>query len=351
MKLLKVSYIKYYFYTIISLIALVYVIKVSKIILAPLLLAVLISVALYPILNWIQKRITSRILSVSLLIFVLSTLLGAILYLMVLQFANFYEDYPNISNKLSHLLKQVEGVIKSELGLSSFNLAEMTQENSAEILSSGANNSILSILKSFTGLLTYLILIPLYIFLMLYYKPAIKRLVQISLEKLEIKATTVIKETSVLVQNYLKGMFTVMVILGFLNSLGLLLLGVPYAFILGFMVAIFGIVPYIGTLMGSVLVLIVSFLSQGDYLTLLYIVILFASIQFLEGNLLTPKIVGNKVNVNPFIAIIALLIGDQIWGVVGMIIALPSASIIMLIIKQLKSNAFYAEGEKVIKEG
>lgn len=351
MKLLKVSYIKYYFYTIISLIALVYVIKVSKIILAPLLLAVLISVALYPILNWIQKRITSRILSVSLLIFVLSTLLGAILYLMVLQFANFYEDYPNISNKLSHLLKQVEGVIKSELGLSSFNLAEMTQENSAEILSSGANNSILSILKSFTGLLTYLILIPLYIFLMLYYKPAIKRLVQISLEKLEIKATTVIKETSVLVQNYLKGMFTVMVILGFLNSLGLLLLGVPYAFILGFMVAVFGIVPYIGTLMGSVLVLIVSFLSQGDYLTLLYIVILFASIQFLEGNLLTPKIVGNKVNVNPFIAIIALLIGDQIWGVVGMIIALPSASIIMLIIKQLKSNAFYAEGEKVIKEG
>lgn len=351
MKLLKVSYIKYYFYTIISLIALVYVIKVSKIILAPLLLAVLISVALYPILNWIQKRITSRILSVSLLIFVLSTLLGAILYLMVLQFANFYEDYPNISNKLSYLLKQVEGVIKSELGLSSFNLVEMTQENSAEILSSGANNSILSILKSFTGLLTYLILIPLYIFLMLYYKPAIKRLVQISLEKLEIKATTVIKETSILVQNYLKGMFTVMVILGFLNSLGLLLLGVPYAFILGFMVAIFGIVPYIGTLMGSVLVLIVSFLSQGDYLTLLYIVTLFASIQFLEGNLLTPKIVGNKVNVNPFIAIIALLIGDQIWGVVGMIIALPSASIIMLIIKQLKSNAFYAEGEKVIKEG
>ena len=351
MKLLKVSYIKYYFYTIISLIALVYVIKVSKIILAPLLLAVLISVALYPILNWIQKRITSRILSVSLLIFVLSTLLGAILYLMVLQFANFYEDYPNISNKLSHLLKQVEGFIKSELGLSSFNLVEITQENSAEILSSGANNSILSILKSFTGLLTYLILIPLYIFLMLYYKPAIKRLVQISLEKLEIKATTVIKETSVLVQNYLKGMFTVMVILGFLNSLGLLLLGVPYAFILGFMVAVFGIVPYIGTLMGSVLVLIVSFLSQGDYLTLLYIVTLFASIQFLEGNLLTPKIVGNKVNVNPFIAIIALLIGDQIWGVVGMIIALPSASIIMLIIKQLKSNAFYAEGEKVIKEG
>lgn len=348
MKLLKISYIKYFFYTLLSLIAFVFIIKVSKVILAPLLLATIISVALYPILTWIQNKITSRVWSVAILVSLISIFIGLLLFVMITQFANFSEDYPDISEKMTVLIHQLEGIIKDIFGLTNFNIIEEVKENSGEILNSGGDLSpISSFLENISGLITYIVLTPIYIFLMLYYKSAIKRLMQLLLEMIEIKSYPVINKISALIQNYLKGIFTVMIILGIVNSLGLFFLGVPYAFILGFLVAFCEIIPYVGIFFGSTIVLFISYLDQGDPLTLLYIVILFAIIQFIEGNFLTPKIVGDKVNLNPLVAIIALLIGDQIWGIVGMIIALPVASIISLVVKHMKSNAFYNDDEKI----
>ena len=347
MKLLKLTYIQYFLYTLLSLIAFVFILKVSKAVLAPLVLATLISVALYPILTWIQKLIKSKLLSVSLLVFFLFALFVGFLYLITKQFDSFYEDYPNISEKLMDLVHKLEASTRDLFAMKSFNVVKIAKENSAEILSMRPKNSLSSAFKSLTGLFTYFVFIPLYIFLILYYKSAIKRVVIMVLEMIAVKSSIVIQELSGLVQNYLKGMFTVMLILGTVNSLGLFLLDVPYAFLLGFMVAAFGIVPYVGIIVGSFLVLLVSYLSQGDYLTLLYITILFAVVQFVEGNFLTPKIVGNKVNLNPLVAIIALLIGDQIWGIVGMILALPITSIILMVSDHIKARAFYKRDDKI----
>lgn len=342
MRLLKLTYIQYFFYTLLSLIAFGFIVKASKIVLAPLMLAIIISVALYPLLNKIQEKISSRFWSVTLLISLLSLVIGSLFYIMAKQFGNFYDDYPDISEKIMVLTNQLEDIIQNTFGLTNFNIVEEVKENSDEILNSGAKtSSITSFFKNLSGLVTYIVLIPIYVFLMLYYKSAIKRFIQMLFELMRIKASQVINEVSTLVQNYLKGLFTVILILGTVNSMGLFLLGVPYAFILGFMVAFFEIIPYIGILFGSTIVLFISYLSQGEPLTLLYIVILFSAVQFIEGNFLTPKIVGNRVNLNPLVAIIVLLIGEQIWGVVGMIIALPSASIMVMIMKHIKSNAFY----------
>jgi len=351
MRLLKLTYIQYFFYTLLSLIAFGFIVKTSKIVLAPLILAIIISVALYPLLNNIQKKINSRFWSVTLLISLLSLFIGSLFYIMAIQFSNFYDDYPDISEKIMVLINQLEDIIQSTFGLTNFNIIEEVKENGDEILKSSTKTSpVSSFLKNISGLVTYIVLIPIYIFLMLYYKSAIKRFIQMLFELMRIKASRVINEISILVQNYLKGIFTVILILGTVNSVGLFLLGVPYAFILGFMVAFFEIIPYIGILFGSTIVLFISYLDQGEPLTLLYIVILFSIVQFIEGNFLTPKIVGNRVNLNPLIAIIALLIGEQIWGVVGMIIALPRASIMIMIMKHMKSNAFYQIEKKPTEE-
>lgn len=240
MRVLKLTYVQYFFYTLLSLIAFIFIIKVSKIVLAPLMLSIIISVALSPLLNKIQKKINSRLWSVTLLISLLSLLIGSLFYIMAIQFGNFYEDFPDITEKMLMLINQLESIIESTFGLTNFNFVEEVKESGDEILNSGTKtSSITSFFKNLSGLVTYIVLIPIYVFLMLYYKSVIKKLMQMLFELIRIKSSRVINEISTLVQNYLKGLFTVILILGTVNSTGLFLLGVPYAFILGFMVAFF----------------------------------------------------------------------------------------------------------------
>jgi predicted PurR-regulated permease PerM len=92
-------------------------------------------------------------------------------------------------------------------------------------------------------------------------------------------------------------------------------------------------------------VLVLSYATQGSPTTLLFIIGLFALIQFIEGNFLTPSIVGDKLNVNPLVAILALLIGGQIWGIVGMILAIPTVATITLFFEKFKDDAFYTPAE------
>ena len=131
-----------------------------------------------------------------------------------------------------------------------------------------------------------------------------------------------------------------MLILASLNSIGLWALDVPYPLFLGFLTAAFSIIPYIGVVVGGVLVLAVSYAAQGSLSTLALIAALFAVIQFIEGNFITPYVVGNKVNINSFMAILVLLAGGQLWGIAGMIIAIPTTAAISIFAKQLKDKVY-----------
>ena len=170
MRVLKLTYVQYFFYTLLSLIAFIFIVKVSKIVLAPLMLAIIISVALSPLINKIQKKINSRLWSVTLLISLLSLLIGCLFYIMAIQFGNFYEDFPDISEKIIALTNQLEDFIQNTFGFTNFNIVEEVKESGDEILNSGAKtSSITSFFKNVSELVTYIVLIPIYVFLMLYY--------------------------------------------------------------------------------------------------------------------------------------------------------------------------------------
>ena len=341
MKLIKMSYIRYFFYTLISLIACVFILIISKSILAPLVIATLLSVALHPVLIWIQKLIPSNLLSISLLLLCVILFVCGFFSILIIQLNGFYEDFPNMSGKLSNLLQSIEQYLKTTFNLPNLNIVKFTKENSDEIIKSGTTNSLASIFGGISGFINYIIIIPIYVFLILLYRSQIISILKKILDAFKIKSFTVISQITTLIQSYLRGILIVMLLLAIANSIGLFFLGVPYAFILGFMVAVFAVIPYVGALLGGVIVLFVSYFSQGSPITLLYITILFSAIQFIEGNFLTPKIIGEKVNLNPLIAIVSLLIGGQIWGIVGMVIALPITAILLMISKHIKVNAFH----------
>jgi predicted PurR-regulated permease PerM len=130
---------------------------------------------------------------------------------------------------------------------------------------------------------------------------------------------------------YIVGVVKVMGILIVLNLIAFASLGIKHAIFFAVIGAILNIIPYVGPFIGALLPMAYSFLTKDSLFYPIAVIVCYQIIQFIEGNILTPKIVGGNVNLNPFITILGLLIGASIWGVAGMILIIP----VMAILRQI----------------
>ncbi|MGF1472850.1 MAG: AI-2E family transporter [Rubrobacteraceae bacterium] len=128
---------------------------------------------------------------------------------------------------------------------------------------------------------------------------------------------------------YLGGLALVLAIQGMVSALGLFLLGVPYALVLGVWVSVTAVIPYLGAWLGAVPAVLVAFTE--DFTTVILVAILFLAIQQLEGNFLTPRIQGNTLRVHPILVLLAVLIGGGLAGIAGVIIAVPSLAVLRVL--------------------
>jgi predicted PurR-regulated permease PerM len=132
---------------------------------------------------------------------------------------------------------------------------------------------------------------------------------------------------------FIRGQLTVCVILAALYSIGLVLVGIDLAVVIGILSGIAAIVPYLGTIVGIVLASAMCVLKFGFDLHLLGVLGCFALVQVLEGSLITPRIVGKKVGLHPVWVIIAVLIGGEFFGFLGILLAVPAAAVLNVAFK------------------
>jgi predicted PurR-regulated permease PerM len=140
-----------------------------------------------------------------------------------------------------------------------------------------------------------------------------------------------------ILSGFIRGQLTVAFILCILYSIGLSLVGIRYGFLIGFVSGCLNIVPYLGVAIGLSASLFMSFFGGNVWLQILGVLLVFWLIQTLEGFVITPKIVGDKVGLNPFTAIIALLIGGELFGIAGMLLAIPTAGVLRVILRDCKA--------------
>jgi predicted PurR-regulated permease PerM len=143
-------------------------------------------------------------------------------------------------------------------------------------------------------------------------------------------------EISSVLQNYIIAILAVVGVLGILNSLGLWIIGLNHALFFGIFAAFLALIPYVGILIGGALPLLYGLLMYDSLLIPLGVIIIFAIAQFLEGNFITPNIMGATISLNPIVAIIALLIGGQIWGIAGMILFIPMVGVLKAIFDNIE---------------
>jgi len=167
---------------------------------------------------------------------------------------------------------------------------------------------------------------------MLYYRSFFKEfLYRLAPRQQHDRLERILGQIQQVMQDYILGLFMVIVIVAFLNTLGLTVIGIRYAVFFGFLAALLTIIPYVGIFIGSLLPILYALVTTDSLFYPVAIAVVFWLVQVLEGNLITPNVVGNKVQLNPFAAILALLVGGAIWGPAGMILFIPFVAMLKVV--------------------
>lgn len=198
------------------------------------------------------------------------------------------------------------------------------------------------------ALLGYLI-IPVYLFYLLFDLPRLKAFVDSYIPERFRPAYAVKRaEVDAVLSGFIRGQLSVCVILALLYSVGLYMIGIDLAIAIGTLAGVMFIIPYVGTIIGILLSVVMALLKFNDILHPLLCLGWFGLVQLLEGTIITPKIVGDTVGLHPLVAIVALLIGGQLFGIAGMLLAVPVTAVLQVFLRSLaeyyRNSEFYREG-------
>jgi len=159
-----------------------------------------------------------------------------------------------------------------------------------------------------------------------------------------------VTESNSVLSAFLRGQFSVMLALGVIYSIGLMIIGLDLSLLIGMGAGIVSFIPYLGAITGMVVGVITALMQFGDLTVVVYVLIVFAIGQLLEGFVLTPWLVGDKIGLHPVAVIFAVLAGGQLFGFVGILLGLPIAAVVMVLLRFAHQNylqsKMYSDGDE-----
>lgn len=339
------------FYLLGSIVLSLFILITGKFVFAPLFLAVFMAILISPSVNFIEKRKVHSTLATLLSVLAIFFAIGTLFVVISLQYNTMIEEMPSFTDKLSTYSENIKGFITTQFGVSE-GFVNRTAEQIKTQGKSQAGEVFGMLFLSLSSFASFTILLPVFTFLILIYRHTlidfIRNVSKNYPDKTLKRWISTVSQIKDVVRNYLIGLLFVTLILATLNTIGLFVLGVPYPLVLGVSAAVLSIIPYIGNMIGGGLAALIA-LATGDVWSAVGVITLFGIIQALEGNLITPKVMADKVGVNPLVVIISLLIGGYVWGIVGMIVSVPLVAIMRVLFdnkEELQPFATLIEGNQ-----
>ncbi|SHG84375.1 Predicted PurR-regulated permease PerM [Flavobacterium fluvii] len=309
----------------------------GKTLLIPLSFAMLISFIMYPVCKWMEKKGISQNIAIFISIFGLMLFFALLVYLLFMQIVEFSNEWENFKIKLLEAANQLSLFFAEQLD---FSIEKQTVFLENVINNSGTEAiSLLKItLSSISESLFYLLIIPVYSVLILYYRQLlVNALYQVFPPEKKQIIHEILVETIHAYHNFIKGMLLVYLIVGILNSLGLLLIGIPHPFLFGFMASILTFIPYVGIIVSSLLPIMISWITYNSIWYPIGVIVVFSVVQILEAYIIFPFAVGGRLKINTLVVLIMIIVGGILWGAVGMILFIPFISIVKLIADRSES--------------
>ncbi len=312
----------------------------TKDIILPILFAALFSVVLLPLTKRLEKK-TGRIFSIIITLLCAILVVALFTWFVVAQLTSLVNSLPDLENKFYTQVNVISSSLSEEFNISTEEQGQLLKEGIKNLSHNAA-----ALLVSTSYLVYFFIQVPIYIFLFLFYRNRFKDFL------LALKPTSDLKwkdEIQGVVRHYISGLGLVVFIAGVLNSIGLLILGIQNAIFFGFLSGLLTMIPYVGIAIGATLPTILALITKDSSWYAVGVVCVHMFVQFLEGNFITPKITGSRISINALAAIIALLVGGKIWGIAGMILAVPAVGILKIVLsysKELKPLVILLGDEK-----
>ncbi len=319
---------------LIGICAFFFILYIGSAIILPVLFSLVIAILLNPFVNFLHRRKINRVIAIFMAVIVTIILVAALIYFLTSQMIRFSESFPEMKDQLLLLLHDIVNWVSLTFNISTAQVNAWIDN----LRSKGIENSSIVVgqtLNAIKGILILVFLIPVYIFMFLFYKPLLLDFIGKLFESDNHKTVgDVLKQTKHLIQNYLIGLIMEMVLVAALNCAGLLILGIQYALLLGVIGAILNVIPYVGGLVAVLLTMLIALATESPTAALL-VFIMYVVVQLIDNYWIVPKIVGSKVKLNALISIIVVLIGGAIWGIPGMFIAIPLTAIVKVIFDRI----------------
>ncbi|WP_234489360.1 MULTISPECIES: AI-2E family transporter [Paenibacillus] len=303
-----------------------------KAILAPFVVAMIISYVLNPVVSMLAARKMPRGIAVLLIYAVFLTCLAVILInlipMLIEQMEELNEHLPEMTMHAQNIMNNLDnrGVpVGIKEGVDQWLLQWEDR------LAKGISN-FMDHIGSTINIVLNIFIIPFLIFYILKDFDVFERAVVSLLPRTRRKASVrLLKEIDEALGNYVRGQFLVCLIVGILAYIGYMIVGMPYALLMASIVAVFNIVPYLGPFLGAAPAVVMA--STISWKMVLMVIIVNWLCQLLESNIVSPQVVGKKLHLHPMLIIFALLVGGEIAGVVGLILAVPLFAVLKVIIQ------------------
>lgn len=321
----------------IGLFVLFNILYIAQGIIIPLIFSAVIAITMSPLVDLFVRKKMNRVLAItfSLLLVCLGIIL--LIFLLSSQLSEFSDAFPKLIDQFYEMANDVVAWSSKYFNISPRKIDAYFKVTQSKIIdNSGATIGLT--LNTILDIMVMAVLIPVYVFMILFYKPLLLDFIRklFGKDNLE-KVNEILRLTKSIIQRYLLALLIEAAIIAILNSVGLLLIGLKYALVLGVIGALLNIIPYLGGLIAIILYMVIALVTKDSFSYVFYVLVLYTVIQLIDNNLIVPKLVGSKVKINALVAIVAVIIGGALWGISGMFLSIPLVAILKVIFDHIEN--------------
>jgi predicted PurR-regulated permease PerM len=298
-------------------------------ILIPFSIALFLAILLNPLVDRLELLKLPHVPSILIALLVATVVIVGVWYFLGTQMMHFTSQLPALEKKTEDLVSRLQQWLARKIPM------EKQNQYIAEA-KAGIKPLIGRTLGTVVGTLTTAFLLPVYTFLLLYYKTLILNFIyEVFAKENEGEVRTVLRQVRGAIQSYMYGLLIEGLIVAGMNTAALFILGIPYAILLGALGAILNMLPFIGGILAALLPIIVATIVKEGFSTQIWVGISYILIQFIDNHILIPYIVSAKVKINALISIVVVLLGGAVWGLSGMFLSIPFIGVLKIIFDRI----------------
>ena len=322
---------------LLSIFGLGYLAKLGQTILAPLLFAFFFLFLFLPFANFLERKLKfNRTFSTITSVLVMILILIGISTFFVDQLSSFSDDWPSLEKQFQKTFDELQTWVYNTFNVKPSKQIKYINEGTGKVLSSSAA-FIGGALLFFTSGLGFLFFSILFFFFILSYRKLLYNfIIEVFHDDHYEQLTEIISEIQNIIKQYITGLFFQIILVSFITSIVLSVMGVKYALLIGVLAGILNVIPYLGIFSATFIACLISF-STGGATQSLYVLIAFVAIHAIDGNIILPLVVGSKVKINALFSFLAILIGERLWGISGMFLSIPFLAIVKIIFDKIKT--------------